>query len=68
MQSTGKTLHKELDTAKDELRKEQELAKTIEKAKSDSLAKGTVTGTMQSMGAATKGGKYHRAGSNDSNW
>ena len=43
-------------------------AKTIEKAKSVSLAKGTVSGTMQSMGAATKGGKYHWAGSKDSKW
>ena len=43
-------------------------AKAKEKEKSVSLAKGNVSGTMQSMGAATKGGKYHWAGSKDSKW
>jgi len=38
------------------------------KAKSVSLAKGTISGTAQGMGAATKGGKYHWAGSKDSKW
>jgi len=38
------------------------------KAKSVSLAKGTISGTEQGMGAATKGGKYHWAGSKDSKW
>ena len=28
----------------------------------------TITGTAQGMGAATKGGKYHWAGSKDSKW
>ena len=43
-------------------------AKAEEKAKSVSLAKGTVSGTVQKMGAARKGGKYHRVGSKDSKW
>jgi hypothetical protein len=34
-------------------------AKAKEKVKSVSLSKGTVSGTVQGMGAATKGGKYH---------
>ena len=38
------------------------------KAKNVSLAKGTISGTAQGMGAATKGGKYHWAGSKDSKW
>jgi len=38
------------------------------KEKSVSLAKGTISGTAQGMGAATKGGKYHWAGSKDSKW
>ena len=32
------------------------------------IAKGTITGTMQGMGAAKKGGKYHWVGPNDSKW
>ena len=43
-------------------------AKAKEKVKSVSLSKGTVSGTVQGMGAATKGGKYHWAGSKDSKW
>ena len=43
-------------------------AKAKEKVKSVSLSKGNVSGTMQNMGAATKGGKYHWAGSKDSKW
>ena len=43
-------------------------AKAKEKAKSVSLAKGNVSGTVQGMGAATKGGKYHWVGSKDSKW
>ena len=43
-------------------------AKAKEKVKSVSLSKGTVSGTAQSMGAATKGGKYHGVGSKDSKW
>ena len=39
-----------------------------EKEKTISIAKGTVTGTAQGMGAATKGGKYSWAGSKDSKW
>ena len=43
-------------------------AKAKEKSRSVSLAKGNVSGTMQNMGAATKGGKYHWVGSKDSKW
>ena len=43
-------------------------AKAKPKAKSVSLSRGTVSGTVQGMGAATKGGKYHWAGSKDSKW
>ena len=39
-----------------------------EKEKAVSIAVGTVKGTAQGMGAATKGGKYHWAGSKDSKW
>ena len=39
-----------------------------EKEKAISIAVGTVKGTAQGMGAATKGGKYHWAGSKDSKW
>ena len=39
-----------------------------EKEKAISIAKGTVTGTAQGMGAATKGGKYSWVGSKDSKW
>ena len=39
-----------------------------EKEKAISIAKGTITGTAQGMGAATKGGKYSWAGSKDSKW
>ncbi len=39
-----------------------------EKEKAVSIAVGTVKGTVQGMGAATKGGKYHWAGSKDSKW
>ena len=43
-------------------------AKAKEKSRSVSLSKGTVSGTVQGMGAATKGGKYHWVGSKDSKW
>ena len=33
-----------------------------------SIAKGEVSGTVQSMGAATKGGKYHWSGTGNSKW
>ena len=39
-----------------------------EKEKAVSIAKGTITGTAQGMGAATKGGKYHWSSKNKSNW
>ena len=39
-----------------------------EKEKAISIAKGTIVGSAQGMGAATKGGKYHWAGSKDSKW
>ena len=39
-----------------------------EKEKAVSIAKGTIVGTAQGMGAATKGGKYHWVGSKDSKW
>ena len=32
------------------------------------ISKGKVSGTVQGMGAATKGGKYHWSGPNDSKW
>ena len=32
------------------------------------IAKGTISGTAQGMGAAKKGGKYHWVGPNDSKW
>ena len=32
------------------------------------ISKGKVSGTVQGMGAATKGGKYHWSGSTDSKW
>ena len=38
------------------------------KEKTISIAKGTITGTAKGMGAATKGGKYHWAGSKASKW
>ena len=43
-------------------------AKAKEKKRSVSIAKGEVSGTMQSMGAATKGGKYHWSGTGNSKW
>ena len=43
-------------------------AKAKEKEKSVSIAEGEISGTMQGMGAATKGGKYHWSGKNKSNW
>ena len=43
-------------------------AKAKEKEKSVSLSKGNVSGTVQGMGHATQGGKYHWAGSKDSKW
>ena len=43
-------------------------AKAKPKAKTFSFAKGTVSGTMQGMGAATKGGKYSWVGPKDSKW
>ena len=39
-----------------------------EKEKAISIAKGTISGSAQGMGAATKGGKYHWAGSKASKW
>ena len=39
-----------------------------EKEKPVAIAKGELHGTVQRMGAATKGGKYHWAGSKDSKW
>jgi dihydrodipicolinate synthase/N-acetylneuraminate lyase len=39
-----------------------------EKEKAVSIAVGTVKGTVQGMGAATKGGKYHWVGPKDSKW
>ena len=39
-----------------------------EKEKAVSIAKGTITGTVQGMGAATKGGKYSCVGPKDSKW
>ena len=39
-----------------------------EKEKAVSIAKGTITGTAQGMGAATKGGKYSWVGPKDSKW
>jgi|TARA_X000001388_G_scaffold69719_1_gene58373 hypothetical protein len=39
-----------------------------EKEKAVSIAKGTITGTVQGMGAATKGGKYSWVGPKDSKW
>ena len=43
-------------------------AKAKEKEKSVSIAKGEVSGTVQNMGAATKGGKYHWSGTGNSKW
>ena len=43
-------------------------AKAKEKEKSVSLSKGNVSGTVQGMGHAIQGGKYHWAGSKDSKW
>ena len=39
-----------------------------EKEKAVSIAVGTVKGTAQGMGAATKGGKYSWPGSKNSKW
>jgi len=39
-----------------------------EKEKAVSIAVGTIKGTAQGMGAATKGGKYSWPGSKDSKW
>jgi hypothetical protein len=39
-----------------------------EKEKAVSIAVGTVKGTAQGMGAATKGGKYSWVGPKDSKW
>mgnify|MGYP001296923499 CR=1 FL=1 len=39
-----------------------------EKEKAVSIAKGTITGTAQGMGAATKGGKYSWVGPKDSKY
>ncbi len=39
-----------------------------EKEKAVSIAVGTVKGTVQGMGAATKGGKYSWVGPKDSKW
>jgi len=43
-------------------------AKAQEKEKSVSIAKGEVSGTVQKMGAATKGGGYHWSGTGNSKW
>ena len=43
-------------------------AKAKEKEKSVSIAEGEISGTMQGMGAATKGGKYHWSGTGNSKW
>ena len=39
-----------------------------EKEKPCPIAKGEIHGTVQGIGAATKGGKYHWSGKNKSNW
>jgi hypothetical protein len=39
-----------------------------EKEKTVAIAEGEISGTVQKMGAATKGGKYHWSGKNKSNW
>ena len=39
-----------------------------EKEKACYIPKGTVTGTAQGMGAATKGGRYSWVGPKDSKW
>jgi hypothetical protein len=39
-----------------------------EKEKPCPIAKGEISGTVQGMGAATKGGKYHWSSKNKSNW
>ena len=43
-------------------------AKAKEKEKSVSIAKGEVSGTVQGMGHATQGGKYHWSGTGNSKW
>ena len=43
-------------------------AKPKEKEKTISIAEGEIHGTVQGMGAATKGGKYSWVGSKDSKW
>ena len=43
-------------------------AKAKEKEKPCPIMEGEIHGTVQGMGAATKGGKYHWAGSKDSKW
>ena len=39
-----------------------------EKEKAISIAKGTIVGSAQGMGAATKGGSFKWVGSKDSKW
>ena len=39
-----------------------------EKEKPCPIAEGEIHGTVQGMGAATKGGKYHWSSKNKSNW
>ena len=39
-----------------------------EKEKPVAIAEGEIHGTVQGMGAATKGGKYHWSSKNKSNW
>ena len=43
-------------------------AKAKETEKSVSIAKGEVSGTVQGMGHATQGGKYHWSGTGNSKW
>ena len=43
-------------------------ATSKEKEKPVAIAKGEISGTVQGMGAATKGGKYHWSSKNKSNW
>ncbi len=43
-------------------------AKPKEKEKTISIAEGEIHGTVQGMGAATKGGKYHWSSKNKTDW
>ena len=42
--------------------------KPKEKEKTISIAEGEIHGTVQGMGAATKGGKYHWSSKNKTDW